>query len=89
MISGLDLIYNHSLNVPTKERQKINDIVADPLRRIDQNELKYLFEIWNSYLDRERQDINCRGCRAKVVSRLRKMAMLWRQRDAFTISKDS
>lgn len=79
-MNPLDLIYNHSLNVPEEDRPKINEIVEDPLRRIDQNELKYLFSIWNSYLDREQQDINCRGCRAKVVSRLRKMAYLWRER---------
>jgi len=79
-MNPLDLIYNHSLNVPEEDRPKINEIVEDPLRRIDQNELKYLFSIWNSYLDREQQDINCRGCRAKVVSRLRKMAYIWREK---------
>jgi hypothetical protein len=79
-MNPLDLIYNHSLNVPEDDRPKINEIVEDPLRRIDQNELKYLFSIWNSYLDREQQDINCRGCRAKVVSRLRKMAYIWREK---------
>ena len=79
-MNPLDLIYNHSLNVPEDDRPKVNEIVEDPLRRIDQNELKYLFSIWNSYLDREQQDINCRGCRAKVVSRLRKMAYIWREK---------
>lgn len=79
-MNPLDLIYNHSLNVPEDDRPRINEIVEDPLRRMDQNELKYLFSIWNSYLDREQQDINCRGCRAKVVSRLRKMAYLWREK---------
>ena len=79
-MNPLDLIYNHSLNVPEDDRPKINEIVENPLRRIDQNELKYLFSIWNSYLDREQQDINCRGCRAKVVSRLRKMAYIWREK---------
>lgn len=79
-MNPLDLIYKHSLNVPEEDRPKINEIVEDPLRRIDQNELKYLFSIWNSYLDREQQDINCRGCRAKVVSRLRKMAYIWREK---------
>lgn len=79
-MNPLDLIYNHSLNVPEDDRPKVNEIVEDPLRRIDQNELKYLFSIWNNYLDREQQDINCRGCRAKVVSRLRKMAYLWREK---------
>lgn len=86
-MNPLDLIYRHSLNVPEDERVKITEIVADPLRRIDQNELKYLFSIWNSYLDREQQDINCRGCRAKVVSRLRKMSMLWRERDPAITTK--
>jgi hypothetical protein len=79
-MNPLDLIYNHSLNVPKDDRPRISEIVEDPLRRMDQNELKYLFSIWNSYLDREQQDINCRGCRAKVVSRLRKMAYIWREK---------
>lgn len=80
-MNPLELIYRHSMNVPIEERPKINAIVEDPLRRISEMELRYLFSIWNSYLDREQQDINCRGCRAKVVSRLRKMAMLWREKD--------
>jgi hypothetical protein len=76
------LILNHSLNVPEEERQKIYDIAWVVNFRTSPNEadLRYLFSIWNSYLSRgDTEDINCRGCRAKVVSKLRKMSWLWKE----------
>lgn len=82
-MNSLDLIYNHSLLVPEEERQKVADTVYKVSFRTspNENDMRYLFSIWNSYLGRgHTEDINCRGCRANVVSKLRRMSMLWREK---------
>lgn len=78
-----DLTYQHSLNVPEQERQKVADTVYKVSFRTspNENDLRYLFSIWNGYLCRGHQeDINCRGCRASVVSKLRRMVIIWREK---------
>lgn len=86
------LIINHSLNVPIEEREKIYNIAWVVNFRTSPNEadLRYLFSIWNSYLSKgETEDINCSGCRAKVVSKLRRMSYLWKERGLLASTTNS
>lgn len=91
MTAGELLTLNHSLNVPKKERQKVANTVYKVSHHTspNENDLRYLFSIWNNHLSRgEVEDIGCSGCRAKVVSKLRFMSKLWLRKELITtISK--
>lgn len=45
----------------------------------DYNDLRFLFEVYNRYVApaREPENINCGGCRTKVIGKLRQYAARW------------
>ncbi len=72
-------------NIPPEERAKI----CESVRNIDKNihktsliadDIKYLFEIWNEYVQpSNKQDIGCRGCRTNVFSKYKHYTRQWKE----------
>jgi hypothetical protein len=44
---------------------------------IDEVTLTAIFKIWNTYVDREDQDMTCSACRMRVVGRFRQIAQVY------------
>jgi hypothetical protein len=44
---------------------------------IDEVTLTAIFKIWNTYVDREDQDMTCSACRMRVVGRFRQIAQMY------------
>lgn len=71
--------------IPQEERTKIIEAV----KNIDKNiyktatiekDIRYLFEIWNQYVQPSRpQNINCKGCRTNVFSKYKHYIRQWKE----------
>ena len=44
---------------------------------IDEVTLTAIFKIWNTYVDREDQDMSCSACRMRVIGRFRQIAKVY------------
>ena len=44
---------------------------------IDEVTLTAIFKIWNTYVDREDQDMTCSACRMRVIGLFRRIAMVY------------
>lgn len=61
---------------------KVIEVVERTARQIHfaENDLKFLFDVWNTHIDpTEKQDINCKGCRTRVIGKLRMYVQQYRQ----------
>jgi len=47
---------------------------------IDEVTLTSIFKIWNTYVDREDQDMTCSACRMRVIGRFRQIAKVYAAR---------
>lgn len=46
--------------------------------QISQQDLELMFRVWNTYVSPlEPENINCKGCRTKVVGKLRNITPIW------------
>ena len=68
-----------SSKIPESEREAIKLAVANTYRQTPSwEDMTTMFRVWNTYVSAdEPQDINCRGCRTKVVGKLRNVVQLW------------
>jgi hypothetical protein len=62
----------HQLNKSTIPDQ-VKEVVIRTMRQADFTwpDLQVMFYYWNRTYPNDRQDINCKGCRTRVVSKLR------------------
>lgn len=65
--------------IPVEERDAIKAAVANTYRQQPSLEdMTTMFRVWNTYVSPdEPQDMNCRGCRTRVVGKLRNVVKLW------------
>lgn len=65
--------------IPTTEREIVKQAVVNTYRNNPTHaEMTTMFRIWNTYVSPdEPQDMNCRGCRTRVVGKLREVVKLW------------
>ena len=65
--------------IPVEEREAIKQAVANTYRQQPTLEdMTTMFRVWNTYVTPdEPQDMNCRGCRTRVVGKLRNVVTLW------------
>lgn len=81
MLDHTELVYNQSLSIPRLLWQD----VADTLERnqgvqFASADVIFLFEIWNRYMTKEKENINCSGCRTKVISKLKRIVAIWKDK---------
>lgn len=77
-----NVLYDASLSIPEEIRPDLAEVI-DRTRgavKFSGQDIAYLGEVWNRYIApaREPEDMNCAGCRSKVVGKLRTMIDLWR-----------
>ncbi len=62
----------HTSNQNTIPDQ-VKEVVIRTMRQADFTwpDLQVMFDYWNTSYPNDRQDINCKGCRTRVVSKLR------------------
>ena len=53
--------------------EAVKEVVIRTMRQADFTwpDLQIMFDYWNRTYPNDRQDINCKGCRTRVVSKLR------------------
>ena len=70
--------------IPEVIREDVADVVMRNIGAISwpPGDLEYLFEVWNRYIApaSEPERITCPGCRAKVVSKMRRLVGIWNRR---------
>lgn len=67
--------------IPEQERadliEAVNRTYLSPT--LNWEDVKLIFRIWNNHVSpTEPQDMNCRGCRSKVIGKLRNVVELWK-----------
>lgn len=69
--------------IPENERDAVKTAILNTYRNTPTHEeMTTLFRVWNTYVTPdEPQDINCGGCRTKVVGKLRNVVKLWENGD--------
>ncbi len=76
-------IYNRSLNIPESIRPDVFEVVERTRNQVQftNADLSYLFEVYNRYLapPEDQQDMNCGGCRTRVIGWLRSAATEWQK----------
>lgn len=79
MIDHTELAYMQSMSIPVEIRKDLADVINRNANNIRWNEpdLRYVFDVWNRYMSREPEDINCPGCRSKVISKLKRIVVIW------------
>lgn len=65
--------------IPENERDSVKAAIIKTYRnQHTQSEMATIFRVWNTYVSPdEPQDMHCRGCRTKVVGKLRQVVKLW------------
>ncbi len=61
-------------SLPEEIKKQVKEVVERTMNQIDftQDDLTFLFDIWNTYLDpHDKQDQNCGGCRTRVIGKYR------------------
>lgn len=60
---------SHQSTIP----DEVKEVVIRTMRQADFTwpDLQVMFDYWNTNYPNDRQDINCKGCRTRVVSKLR------------------
>jgi len=76
------MVINH--RIPNEKKQEVIDVmdkVTPMLPNPSRKYLLYLFEVYNQYIapSHRPEDINCGGCRALVISKLRYLTNEWKQ----------
>ena len=68
-----------SSKIPENERDVVRSAIINTYRNtLTTEEMTTLFRVWNTYVTPdELQDMNCRGCRTKVIGKLREVVKLW------------
>lgn len=68
-----------SAKIPENEREAVRTAVLSTYRNTPTlSEMETMFRVWNTYVSPdELQDMNCRGCRTKVIGKLREVVKLW------------
>jgi len=69
-------------NLPEEIKERVVEVVERTVNQIDfaESDLNFLFDTWNTQIEpTEKQDINCRGCRTRVISKLRMYVRNYRQ----------
>jgi hypothetical protein len=68
-------------NIPTEVRPDVMEALARNRDRLswDPQDLHFLFAVYNRYVAPmgEPEDMNCSGCRTKVIGKLRMFANRW------------
>jgi hypothetical protein len=76
-------MFQRASNIPDSVRADLAEVIERTAHQIEfrQPDMVYLFEVYNRYLNRpgETEDINCGGCRTKVVGKLRALVKSWKQ----------
>lgn len=82
----MSAILTRSLSIPEEIRPDVAEVVERTRNQaqFSQPDISYLFEVYNRYLTREPENINCSGCRTKVVGWLRAAVAEWRQNNILT-----
>lgn len=77
----MSAILNRSLSIPEKIRPDVAEVVERTRNQIEFShaDLSYLFEVYNRYLTTEPENMNCSGCRTKVIGWLRSAVSEWKQ----------
>lgn len=79
----MSTILRRSLSIPEAIRPDVFEVVDRTRNQLtlSQPDLEYLFEVYNRYLApaNEPQDINCGGCRTRVIGWLRAAASEWKE----------
>lgn len=74
-----------SLSIPDEIREDFADVVDRTRNTVTfrDPDLAYIFEVYNRYIAPagQAEDRNCHGCRAKVIGKVRRMVLLWREGD--------
>lgn len=65
--------------IPLDEREAVVKAVTNTYRNTPTHEdMSTMFRVWNTYVSAdEPQDMTCRGCRTRVVGKLREVVKLW------------
>ena len=70
-----------SERIPEEQRQQVVEAVNRTYRSITPNwvDMTFLFEVWNANIapTREPENMNCRGCRSKVIGKYREIVKTW------------
>lgn len=83
MIDQTDFIYKQSLSIPPAIRGDVKEVVQRNAMNIrwSDADLKYIFDVYNRYLTREPENINCGGCRTKVVGKIKRIVAIWAMKE--------
>ena len=65
--------------IPESEQAAVIEAVNRTYRLTpDWQDIETLFRVWNTYITPEEpQDMGCRGCRTRVIGRLRNVVQIW------------
>lgn len=79
MIDHTELAYRQSMSIPAEIRKDLAEVIQRNASKVHWSEpdLRYVFDVWNRYMTREPEDITCPGCRAKVISKLKRIVVIW------------
>lgn len=81
MLDHTSLIYTQSQSIPKTLWQNIADVLKrNQGVQFNGADLAYLFEVWNRYMTREKENINCSGCRTKVIGKFRRIVAIWQEK---------
>jgi len=71
-----------SLSIPDQIRGDVAEVVDRTRATLSftRPDIEYLFQVYNRYIAREPEDVNCGACRTKVVGKLRVMVDEWKKR---------
>lgn len=76
-------LYDQSLSIPPDIRPDLVKVIDRTRQavRFTAPDVAYMGEVWNRYIApaREPEDMNCAGCRTKVIGKLRRMVDLWKE----------
>lgn len=79
----MSAIFRRSLAIPEEIRPDVAEVVERTRNQLQFNlqDLSYIFQVYNRYLapPDEPQDMNCGGCRMRVIGWLRTAVSEWKQ----------
>lgn len=72
-------------NIPLSIRPDVVDVI-DRTRnqfQFNQPDIAYIFEVYNRYIapKNEPENIDCGGCRTKVVGKMRELVTMWKENE--------
>lgn len=81
MNSIMHPLHHGARSIPAEVRQDCITALERNAQRLtwDRKDLEFLFTVYNRYVapKGEPEDVNCAGCRSKVIGKMRQYANLW------------